>query len=160
MSVKHKNNDTLSMIRNDEKYINDQITIVNTFNNFFTSTAEAVRLKIKFSNQSFRSFLLTKKNNSFIITAANKKETCKIISCLNINDSCGPNGIPTKILHLVQDQISKLYVTYLSLKEYFPLFWRQPKYFPFKKPEKKDSKLEVSNYRPISLLSNINNISE
>ena len=122
MSVKHKNNDTLSMIRNDEKYINDQITIVNTFNNFFTSTAEAVRLKIKFSNQSFRSFLLTKKNNSFIITAANKKETCKIISCLNINESCEPNGIPTKILHLVQDQISKLYVTYLSLKEYFPLF--------------------------------------
>ena len=44
---------------------------------------------------------------TFIITATNKEEICKVISSLNINKSCGPNSIPTKILHLVQDQISK-----------------------------------------------------
>ena len=37
VSMKHKNNDTPSIIRNDEKYINDPISITNIFNNFFTS---------------------------------------------------------------------------------------------------------------------------
>ena len=116
---------TPSIIRNDEKYINDPITVANTFNNFFTSIAETVRSKIKFSNKSFKSFLSTKNNDSFIITVTNKEEICKVISSLNINKSCGPDSIPTKILHLVQDQIFKLlqlYMTYLSLQEYFLLF--------------------------------------
>ena len=37
-----KKNDTPSIIRNDEKYINDPIAIANTFNNFFASIAETV----------------------------------------------------------------------------------------------------------------------
>ena len=69
--------------------------------------AETDQSKIKFSNKSLRSFLSTKNNDSFIITATNKEVIHKIISSLNINKSCGPNSIPTKILHLVQDQISK-----------------------------------------------------
>ena len=105
--MKYKNNDTPSIIRNDEKYINDPITTANTFNNVFTSIAETVQSKIKFSNKFFRRFLSTKSNDSFIITATNKEEICKIISSLNINKSCGPNSIPTKILHLVQDRKSK-----------------------------------------------------
>ena len=106
VSVKHKNNDTPSIIKNDKKYINDPIATANTFNNFFTSVAETVQSKIKFSNKSFKNFLSTKNNDSFIITAANKEEICKVIPSLSINKSCGPNSIPTKILHLVQDQIS------------------------------------------------------
>ena len=43
VSIKDKNNDTPSIIRNDEEYINDPITIANTFNNFFTSIAETVQ---------------------------------------------------------------------------------------------------------------------
>ena len=73
--MKHKSNDTPSTIRNDEKYINEPITIANTFNDFFISIAET----IQFSNKSFKSFLSSKKNNFFIITATNKEEICKII---------------------------------------------------------------------------------
>ena len=46
--MEHKNNDTLSIARNDEEYINDPIAIANTFNNFFRSIAETVQSKIKF----------------------------------------------------------------------------------------------------------------
>ena len=77
--------------------------------------AETVQSKIKFSNKFFKSFLSTKNNDSFIITATNKEEICKVISSLNINKSCEPNSIPNKILHLVQDQISKHLATVPNL---------------------------------------------
>ena len=83
------------------------LKILRRLGNVFTSIAETVQSKIKFSNKFFRRFLSTKSNDSFIITATNKEEICKIISSLNINKSCGPNSIPTKILHLVQDRKSK-----------------------------------------------------
>ena len=151
----HKSNDIPSIISNDEKYINDPTTIVNTFKNFFKSIAETVQSKIKVSNKSFRSFLSTKNNDSFIITATNKEEICKVISSLNINKSCGPNSIPTKILHLVQDQISKHLATICNLSfstGIFPTILKTAKVIPV---HKKNFKLEVYNYKPISLLSNI-----
>ena len=70
---------------------------------FFTSVAEIFHSKIKFSNKSFRNFLSSEINDSFIITSTNKEEIYKVIS-LNMNKSCWPNSIPTKVLHL-QDQI-------------------------------------------------------
>ena len=147
VSMKHKNNDTPSIIRNDEKYINGLIASANIFNNFSTSVAEAVQSKIKFLNKSFRSFLSTKSNDSFIITAENKEDICKaVISSLNINKSCGPNSIPTKILHLVQNQISKHLATICNLyfsTEIFPTILKTVKVIPI---HKKDCRLEVSNY--------------
>ena len=160
MSMKQKNYDTPTIIRNDEKYINDPNAIANTFNNFFISIAETGQSKIKFSTKPVRSFLSTKNNDSFIITATNKEEICKIISSLNFNKSCGPDSIPTKILHLVQDQISKQLLTNCNLSfstGIFPTILKTTNVIPI---HKKDSKLEVTNYRPISLLSNIDKIFE
>ena len=157
VSMKHKNNDLPSIIRNNEKYINGPITIATTFNNFFTSIAGTVQSKIKFSNKSVRSLLSSKNNNTFII---NKEEICKIISSLNVNKSCRPNSITTKILHLVQDQISKHLATICNLSfsaGIFPTILKTAKVIHI---HKKDSKLELSKYRPISLLSDINKIFE
>ena len=122
--------------------------------------AETVQSKIKFSNKSFRSFLSTKNNDFFIITATNKEEICKVISSLNINKSCRPNSVPTKLLRLVQDQISKHLTTICNLSfstGIFPAILKTAEVIPI---HKKDSKLEVSNYRSISLLSNIDKIFE
>ena len=47
--MNHKNNDTTFIMRNDQKYANDPIAI-----------AETVQSKIKLSNKSFISYLLTK----------------------------------------------------------------------------------------------------
>ena len=55
--MKQKNNETPLLITKDEKYINHLVSIANTFNNFFTSVAEIVHSKIKFSNKPFKNFL-------------------------------------------------------------------------------------------------------
>ena len=85
-----------------------------------------------FKNQIFKLII----QEFLVITSSNKEEIYKIISYLNSNKSCGPNSIPTKVLHLLQDQISNhlaLFVTDHSLQEFFLLFWRQPKLSPFTK---------------------------
>ena len=116
--------------------------------------------KLSFQTDPSEAFYQQKNNDSFIITAKNKEEICKVISSLNINKSCGPNSIPTKILYLVQDQISKHLATICNLSfstGIFPTILKTAKVIPI---HKKDSRLEVSNYRPISLLSNIDKIFE
>ena len=77
--MKQKNKDTPSLITKDEKYINNPVSIANTFNSFFTAVAETVHSKIKFSNKSFRNFWSSEINDSFIITSTNKEEIYKII---------------------------------------------------------------------------------
>ena len=94
------------------------------------------------------------------MTSTNREEICKIISSLNISKSCGPNSIPIKVLHLLQDQISNHLATICNLSfstGVFPAVLKTAKVIPI---HKKNSKLEVSNYRLISLLSNIDNIFE
>ena len=89
-----------------------------------------------------------------MITATNKEEIYKIISSLNSNKSCGPNSIPAKVLHLLQNQISNHLATICNLSfstGVFPVILKTAKVIPI---HKKNSKLEVSNYRPISLISN------
>ena len=132
-----------------------------------------VNQKLSFQTNPSNTFCQQKNNGSFIITATNQKEIWKVISSLNISKSCGPNSIPTKILHLVQGQISKHLATICNLSFSTGIFsticnlsfstgifstsLKTAKVIPI---HKKDSRLEVSNYRPISLLFNIDKIFE
>ena len=64
------------------------------------------------------------------------------------------SSIPTNILHLLQDQISHHLATICNLSfstGISPAILKTAKVIPI---HKKNSKLEVSNYRPISLSSN------
>ena len=77
--LNQKNNETPSLITKDEKYINDPVSIANTFNNSFTFVAEIVHPKIKFSNKSLKNSLSPEINYSFIINSTDKEEILKII---------------------------------------------------------------------------------
>ena len=108
----------------------------------------------------FSDFLINRSNISFFVSPTDKTEMEKIISSLDSNKSVGPNNIPNKILKLLKNDISsQLYeifnITFFS--GVFPSILEIAKVIPV---HKKDSKLDFSNYRPISLLSNTEKILE
>ena len=97
---------------------------------------------------------------SFFLTPTDGTEVSNIISSLNQSKSDGPNSIPIKILKLlnkeISDQLAILFNQSFS-SGIFPSILKTSKIIPI---YKKGSKLECSNYRPISLLSNIDKILE
>ena len=83
-----------------------------------------------------------------------------IISSHNSNKASGPNSIPYRILFLLKNEISKQLADLFNLSfmtGVFPSVLKTAKVVPV---FKKDSKLDYSNYCPISLLSNIEKILE
>ena len=70
----------------------------------------------------------------------------------------GPNSIYPKILTLLLEELSIILAKLINLSTgCFPVVLKTAKVIPV---FKKDSSLEVSNHRPISLLSNIDKIIE
>ena len=121
--------------------------------------ATNIQSPIRYSKNNFHDFLPPININYFFFNPTNETEVKNIIICLNPPKAIAPNSIPTKILMLlinVSSQLIGLFnlsfpcgVLQLILKtsEVIPVY-------------KKDSKLKPSNYRPISLLSNIDKVFE
>ena len=119
-----------------------------------------MKLNISFSHKHFSDFLKNRSNISFFVSPTDKTEIESVISSLDSNKSVGPNSIPTKILKLLKNDISsQLYEIFnISFPSgIFPSILKTAKVIPI---HKKDSKLDFSNYHPISLLSNIENFLE
>ena len=138
----------------------DPITISNKFNDYFSNVAENARNKIPYSSKHFSEFLKNRNDKTFFVSPTNEKEIILCISSLNSNKSSGPYSIPIKILQLVKNDIAKPLSDIINLSfstGQFPSKLKTAKVIPI---FKKDSPLECSNYRPISLLSNIDKIFE
>ena len=94
-----------------------------------------------------------------IFLQPNDKEEIANISSLNSNKASGPNSIPYRILFL-KNEISKQLADLLNLSfmtGVFPSVLKTAKVVPVLK---KNSKLDYSNYYPISLLSDTEKILE
>ena len=135
--------------------------IANAFNNYFAKVAINIQSSIRFSKKKYYDYLLPLNIESFFLTPTDSTEVSNIIFSLNQNKSDGPNSIPIKILKLlnkdISDQLAVLFNQSFSAG-IFPSILKTSKIIPIYK--KKGSKLECSNYRPISLLSNIDKILE
>ena len=138
----------------------NQVEISNIFNNYFASIAEKTKVNINYSHKHFSDFLNDKNQNSFFLSPANKYEIQNVISSLNSNKSVGPNSMPTRILKLLKNDISTQLadICNISLSTgVFPTIFKLAKVVAV---HKNDSKLDFSNYRPVSMLSNIEKILE
>ena len=115
---------------------------------------------ISFSHKHFSDYLKNRSTISFFVNPTDKTEIENVISSLDSNKSVGPNSIPTKVLKLLENgisgQLSEIFNIFSS-SGVFPSMLKTVKVIPV---HKKDSKLDFSNYCPISLLSNIGKILE
>ena len=142
------------------KTITNLYDIANTFNNHFASIAETTKKTIKYLHKHFSDYLSNENNNTIFLQPTDKEEIGNIISSLNSNKASGPNSKLYRILFLLENEISKQLADLFNLSfmtGVFPSVLETAKVVPV---FKKDSKLDYSNYRPISLLSNIEKILE
>ena len=79
---------------------------------------------------------------------------------INPSKAIGPKSIPTKILKLLINDVSSQLTELFNLPFFRGVFSLTLKTIKVIPVYKKDSKLKCSNYRPISLLSNIDKVLE
>ena len=132
----------------------------NTFHNYFASIAETTKKSIKYTHKHFSDYLSNESDGTIFLKPTDKEKIANIISSLNSSKASGPNSIPYRILFLLKNDISKQLVDLFNLSFLTGVFTSVIKTAKVVPVFEKDSKLDYSNYRPISLLSNIEKILE
>ena len=161
INLDKKNNITPTSLMVDNKMISNQKEVANEFNNYFSTIASKLRGKINKKNHSFTSYLHNRNDNTFVLHPIAKEEVINVIDKLDSAKGTGPHSIPTDILKFIKFIISE------SLSDIINLSFKTGIYIENLKVSKiipiykgKGSNLSCSNYRPISLLSNIDKIVE
>ena len=153
LEIKNPDNTTKTIV--DPKEMSD-IAV-----DYFTNVAEEILKKRKFKgNKHFTEYLKSQNPSSFFIEPTDPKEIESIIKHFDTSKGVGPNSIPPTLLKVIAPLIS-IPISQICNKSFktntVPDKLKESKMNPI---HKKDSKLIISNYRPISILSNINKILE
>lgn len=133
--------------------------IAEEFNNYFTTIAKKIDDNLIQTETDFKSYLTDLKNmNTFSLNPTNPKEVED--STLKNRKSSGPNSIPNSILKLSKDILSNPLSTIFNISFKTGIFPTKLKCAEVIPVFKNNDKTLTSNYRPISLLSNISKIIE
>ena len=103
-SRKSKKNNTLLLI--DRNTITNPKDIAENFNNFFTSIGAKLQNNIPPTRRQYFDYLKHPNPKTFFISPTTSDAIKNIINPIKSSKFLGPNSIPTKILHLIQDKIS------------------------------------------------------
>ena len=161
INIKSKSTNKPSCIHENEQVLYNSKDIANSFNKYFSNIADDILNKRKYrGNTNYRKYLNNPLHKTFAAYPCDEKEVETIIAGLNPCKGTGPNSLPNNVLAMLKAEISiplsiifnislstGVYPDILKLSQILPIY-------------KKDSKMEKCNYRPISLLSNINKIFE
>ena len=160
VNIKENATSIPNCIINNGKTITDPKEIANSFNSFFSSIGNKIQQSVYSQHKRFSDFLVNSSQNSMFLSPTDPSEIATIISSFKVNKATGPSSIPNFILTKICNQISipiSMLINCSFETGTFPNNLKLAKIIPI---HKKGSKLSVDNYRPISLLSNINKIFE
>ena len=160
VTLKPQNSYAPNRINVNGSFITDSATIANSFNTFFANIGSKLAKSIPDSNSSYREFLNHPTDRSFYISPTDTREIENIISQLNNGKAVGPYSVNTNILKLLKAHISKPLEIILNqsfktgiVPDKFKIARVIPVY-------KSGIQTDMSNYRPISLLSIFSKIQE
>ena len=161
VNIKSKHSTSPTTIEVGNKMITNTAIICDHFNGYFSNIAEDIlKTDKKPVLKTFDKFLNNPLSNSFVFEPCDPGEVRLLINELNPSKASGPNGIPTNILQMISNIIctplSKIFNISVPSGTH-PEKLKHAKVVPI---FKKGSRLLISNYRPISLLSNLNKIFE
>ena len=133
--------------------------IANKFNDFYTTIATKLVTKIK-TNKSFDKFLDPKQQNTMFLSPVTIEELGLCIKELDSKKASYIYGMSAKFLKIMTSEISESLCMIFNesfSKGIFPDHMKLAIILPFFKG---GSKLEVSNYRPVSVLPIISKLLE
>ena len=148
-----------STLKIDDQLTGDAVTIANHFNLHFVEVGTKLVNKLPSTSHNFKEFLPFPIPNSLYFNPTTL-EIKRIVTDLKSKNSCGIDGIPSKVLKSTPGNIL------LALAHIFNLSLSSGKFIDaFKVAKvipvfKKGSTYDVNNYRPISLLSVLSKILE
>ena len=156
-----KNSSSPNSLIRENKLITDPKEVATEFNKYFSNIAENLQSQIHTEGQNFQNYLKNPNQNTIFLKATSNIEILNTITTHIKKKGSGPHSIPHNILHLIKDIIAQpladilnlsfqtgIYIDNLKISRVVPIF------------KEKGSDLSPENYRPISLLSNINKIFE
>ena len=142
------------------KTLTDNIEIANAFNEHFSNAAVKLAKNLPNSNSHFSNYLKSSNLSSIYLFPTSFLELKRLIAEIKPKLSTGFDQIPPIVLrYLSDDALHALsYIFNLSLLQgKFPDAFKKTKIVPiFKKGDSKN----LSNYRPISLLSSFSKLLE
>ena len=157
---KTKNNDVIDGLKIKGTMSSDTKLITNTLNDYFINIGDTLASLIQPVSTTFDSYLTSTYVNSFALTPTDPGEIQKITNELASKTSNGHDGIPITI---VKASIAKIntplsFIINSSMANgCFPDLLKIAKICPiFKTGDKSD----ITNYRPISILTSISKIFE
>ena len=156
---KNKNKDRVNCIKTEKGIVSDPFVIGNKFNEFYTSLASKLVSKIK-AKSSHEKFLDRKRPESMFLQPSNKIGIEKIINSLDINKSSDIYGMSPKFLKILSTEISETLNNIFNESFALRVFPDHMKLAMITPIFKGGSKLDVSNYRPVSVLPTISKVLE
>ena len=158
---KKKRETNINKLSINNQIINDPIQIANTMNNYFTNIGPELAKKFQncIENDSMK-FMGEGTKQSMYLFKTNPNEVKKLISKLNNKKSSGFDELSAKFLKLcspyISDPLSKIFNKSIS-NGIYPDLLKTARVTPI---YKKGVKSDPGNYRPISVLSQVNKIFE
>ena len=143
----------------DKKISSDPRDMAEGFNNYFSTIAEKLLPMTTPGSKHFSSYLPDPVKSNFVFRPTDTVEVMSIIDSLG-SEATGPFSVPAEVLKLLKVNLCHPLCAILNMSFVAGIYPDQLKTARVIPVFKKGDKLLVSNYRPISLLSNINKIFE